>query len=689
MKQILALLALMITVNQAVQAQDKNIGDSLAIVKDSASWLQASNFYTPPRPPREHGNFNISINDPRVFTINSGVNVLNTLRGQVPSLGVSAEVGIGSASIRSGYTGFLVDGVPFGSLMVPYLNLNSSEYDRITVLSSNSNIFPGSLSLQGGILLTSRTGEGYSHPAIEFNSYSTMSWNEGQAGPMGSPGKASERWMINNGVAFMQDFGAIDARVSFNYRTNPSNAFGNPESNTPSIRVNTGFNIHPKLNLRMILDKVYTEGSTNPNTSSNTHEQNFDQATFVMNLNPFHWLFLNTQHSFTDISSHNRERSPLAQSTSDNIQEQRFHKAVVTFKPSLGENFGVNGYVGFQQQSLYQKIKAAMRSNTGTSALGQWQEYNIGSTLIGSTFSFRDFLFADVNLRRDNYSALPDDKNPRDVKTAGASFVFSRAFGIESTGFSMGKIRFCAGDADQSNAFYFPFSWNQEDQYLPPSGETQHEFGTDLNFINDRLTISASRFKRVQEGLYLETPLPPWIGGPPVIADLGELHTSGWEIIVGSTSINRRDLKLHTKLIWSKYKTEIKSESDGGGGEDIVIGNPNPDWTGSILNQLTWKRIFVNCVVDIRKGGDNIFYSYTPSGPVLITQDASNTKLRELSFGFQLNPGLLSRWGVDGLDISVAGRNLITFYKKSTEDPENFSGASYLKSVSAGVRLTF
>jgi hypothetical protein len=74
---------------------------------------------------------------------------------------------------------------------------------------------------------------------------------------------------------------------------------------------------------------------------------------------------------------------------------------------------------------------------------------------------------------------------------------------------------------------------------------------------------------------------------------------------------------------------------------------------------------------------------------VLITQDASNTKLRELSFGFQLNPGLLSRWGVDGLDISVAGRNLITFYKKSTEDPENFSGASYLKSVSAGVRLTF
>ncbi|HEY0744367.1 MAG TPA: SusC/RagA family TonB-linked outer membrane protein, partial [Chryseosolibacter sp.] len=37
---------------------------------------------------------------------------------------------------------------------------------------------------------------------------------------------------------------------------------------------------------------------------------------------------------------------------------------------------------------------------------------------------------------------------------------------------------------------------------------------------------------------------------------------------------------------------------------DIIIGNPNPDWTGGVNNQFSFKNVSLSFLIDVRRGGD-------------------------------------------------------------------------------------
>jgi TonB-linked SusC/RagA family outer membrane protein len=168
--------------------------------------------------------------------------------------------------------------------------------------------------------------------------------------------------------------------------------------------------------------------------------------------------------------------------------------------------------------------------------------------------------------------------------------------------------------------------------------------------------------------------------------------------------------------------------------EDRVIGDPNPDWTGSIRNSFRlFNKLTVSALVDIKRGGDvyngtkgaliyfgthestdienpdlqgnmargkqhtfkgagpgagtnvfldqNTWYAFglgnSFNGPdAQFVEDGSYVKLREVAVSYNLRHPALTRWtGLSDIDIRVSGRNLVTWTKYTGIDPEtNISG---------------
>jgi TonB-linked SusC/RagA family outer membrane protein len=159
---------------------------------------------------------------------------------------------------------------------------------------------------------------------------------------------------------------------------------------------------------------------------------------------------------------------------------------------------------------------------------------------------------------------------------------------------------------------------------------------------------------------------------------------------------------------------------------NYVVGDPNPDWTGSLRTAFRWKKVSVSGLLDIRHGGQNydgtrgamdhfgtslesqqlrdggnfVFgQTYLSNqkvagpgagmavplneawftgpggvfnGPVsLFIENSGFVKLREISVGYTLDQRWVNRlFGFQSIDVRLSGRNLLTFTKYKGIDPE-------------------
>jgi TonB-dependent SusC/RagA subfamily outer membrane receptor len=138
---------------------------------------------------------------------------------------------------------------------------------------------------------------------------------------------------------------------------------------------------------------------------------------------------------------------------------------------------------------------------------------------------------------------------------------------------------------------------------------------------------------------------------------------------------------------------------------NAVIGDPNPRWMGSFLNEFTLGKklrlralldgVYGNKIMNLSTRAQNAGIASNskeyerellpfgdprklPPGFNARTQgifqywveDGSFTKLRELSATYTLDPSAIRRYFRDGIDLTVSGRNLWVWTKYSGYDPE-------------------
>jgi TonB-linked SusC/RagA family outer membrane protein len=318
-----------------------------------------------------------------------------------------------------------------------------------------------------------------------------------------------------------------------------------------------------------------------------------------------------------------------------------------------------------------------------------------------------------------------------------------------------------------------------------PERKTEMEIGTDLRFLGDRLRFSATYYQNQTVDALFNVAVPASTGFTNQYKNAATLENKGLELEIGADVVRKGDFKWAIDVNWNMNRNKVtdlqgteslflagfegsssravlnqpvgvlwggkwaRDESgklilDANGfptaaDKEGVIGDPNPNWRGGVVNTFSWKNLSLSFVVETMQGGQmwsgtrGVLYNFGThadvgneqtaptnikdytgkvipagtkfrgniqdfgAGPVALTQpwytslgggfgpvseqfvyDASWTRLRELTIAYTLrSEGFRKLTKLQSVEFSATGRNLMVWTPFVGIDPEtNLTGAS-------------
>lgn len=279
---------------------------------------------------------------------------------------------------------------------------------------------------------------------------------------------------------------------------------------------------------------------------------------------------------------------------------------------------------------------------------------------------------------------------------------------------------------------------------VKPERQAEVEYGMDLGMFNNRVGLTVNVYNKKVTDLLINRQLAPTNGFASLLDNFGSLENKGYEIMLSLTPVQTKDLKWEMTTIYNHnenkaikigqaltlfstnagapvaivegqpigvfYGTYFARGTDGAitknaagiplaatGVTRKVIGNPNPDYTASLVNELSFKKWNFRAQLDAVQGVDVFNADFRTrqgvgngtvaeaeqrgllprgyvSGVYAIEEwrvdDGSFIKLRELSLSY--NVGKVKF--INNLSINFSGRNLISWDNYKGYDPEVNSG---------------
>lgn len=306
------------------------------------------------------------------------------------------------------------------------------------------------------------------------------------------------------------------------------------------------------------------------------------------------------------------------------------------------------------------------------------------------------------------------------------------------------------GAFDRFNTFS-PSSVNGRSALLPstqrgaldvkPERQREIELGFDASLFDERLAVEFTWYDQHTDDLLLFRTTAPSTGFLSQLGNFGELDNRGIEILLKGVPVNNERIQWVSTLTFAANKNEVNGieggtliipesfeqvaaingeplgvfysdafERDANGdividGDglpveaegDHIIGDPNPDWTGSLINEVNVGRSWnFRAQFDVSYGND--VFNFTerlgslgafgtmktyerelegdlPAGYNARVfgifenwiEDGSYIKLRELSASYTFFPDFI---GLQSVRFSVVGRNLFSIDSYNGYDPE-------------------
>ncbi|MFL5576323.1 MAG: SusC/RagA family TonB-linked outer membrane protein [Gemmatimonadaceae bacterium] len=312
---------------------------------------------------------------------------------------------------------------------------------------------------------------------------------------------------------------------------------------------------------------------------------------------------------------------------------------------------------------------------------------------------------------------------------------------------------------------------------VKPERQREFEGGVDLGLLRNRVSLEATYYNKYLSDLLLQVPVSPTTGYMTQFANAGEMTNKGVELLLRTVNLDRPSLNWTTTTTYAANRNHVVSVTapftDAGGyanrvaaGEPVgffygsyyqrdasgkiktgptglplraaqdptlppnrKIGDPNPAWSGSLLNELRVGRGLTARVLLDGTFGQDVFNFTRRATEIFGTSKAkerelrgelpagylnarsrvfeeyiengSFVKLREVSLTYELG-SLVRSTRLSGAAVTLAGRNLHTWTKYGGLDPEvNVFGQSTLsrgndfgtipvpRTFTAGIRLTY
>ncbi|UIR56202.1 TonB-dependent receptor [Sphingobacterium sp. SRCM116780] len=300
----------------------------------------------------------------------------------------------------------------------------------------------------------------------------------------------------------------------------------------------------------------------------------------------------------------------------------------------------------------------------------------------------------------------------------------------------------------------------------------QFDFGVELGLFQNRLSFDVSYYKKKTTDLLLEAPLPTATGFSSVMRNIGSVQNQGLDVMINGTIVNHEDFTWKSTINLNYNKNEVLKLGDNnadilmnswvGGANSIIrvgenlnsfygyrrlgiytqadvdagnatisqIGRPKrttekeiigkglPDWTGSFINNLSYKNFDLTLDLQFVKGVDvmqQFFHStydrfgitnglkeiltdaYNGTNPNTMQQaiyltngghagqdtnvddawvvDGSYLRVNMIQLGYTFKPDAVKRIGLSGLRIYANANNPFLFTSSEFKgyDPESTS----------------
>lgn len=321
-------------------------------------------------------------------------------------------------------------------------------------------------------------------------------------------------------------------------------------------------------------------------------------------------------------------------------------------------------------------------------------------------------------------------------------------------------------------------STQQGDVNIAPERQEEFELGFDAGLLNNRVGLEFTYYKQQVTDLLLARELAPSTGFGSRIENVGDLENEGIEILLRATPVKSNDFNWDVTATFAQNENVVTKVAGGGqfalagsfatnfviegqplgvffrqfyardadgsislddngypfrgttedGQSSKVIGDPNPDWFGSLINEFSFKNFKLRVQLDAVQGFDVfnwnrrlldnvIFGGGFNVGQELLgnrpkgfggaqagifeefVEDGSFVKLRELALSYDFKPPFDQ---VDNVQISLVGRNLISWDDYSGWDPEintagqsngvrgfDFAGVPIPRTYQLGINVSF
>jgi len=301
------------------------------------------------------------------------------------------------------------------------------------------------------------------------------------------------------------------------------------------------------------------------------------------------------------------------------------------------------------------------------------------NSLFGTTeFSFRDYLFLELTGRNDWSSTLPEGNNSFFYPGVSSSFIFTDALDVPEV-LSSGTVRASYAEVGGDTS---PYQLNltyglagshpsrtggnvsrgtiQGGQIPPfdlkPKQKETVEFGTNLGFFDDRLSLDLTWYQENSFNQILAVPVSNTSGFSSRLINAGNIRNQGIEIQLSGSILQTPDYSWSMDANFTRNNNEVEEleegvqtevlgqsrsihttvearpgepygeivgptfeRTDNGEiifedglpvvGESKPIGNQEEDWSAGWTNTLRWQNLTLQSLVDVSWGGD--LYSFT------------------------------------------------------------------------------
>jgi TonB-linked SusC/RagA family outer membrane protein len=306
--------------------------------------------------------------------------------------------------------------------------------------------------------------------------------------------------------------------------------------------------------------------------------------------------------------------------------------------------------------------------NALTPPVETFSDLQVAGVFANAIVGFRNMIFLDLAVRRDQASSLPEENNVYYYPSASTSFVFSELIG-DSDILTGGKLRLNYAEVgntaptsslqnyyDKPNPFgtqaLFSVTGIRNNPNLKPERTRSYEAGVEMNFFDDRVGFDLTFYRQNTIDQIIPASISRATGYNAQFINAGDVQNQGIELSVFGSPVKSDNFTWTMNVNWTRNRNEVK---DLGGIQNLqlgafqggvsinaalgepygtirgsnyeyhengqrmvdedgyylitstaneIIGDINPDWVAGINNTLKFKNFSLGFLVDMKRGGD-------------------------------------------------------------------------------------